>query len=411
MWLVHSSAIDEIIRLEEKRLEASLDPAQVNPGVTESRHRFNQSHDNGQPEILNISGNIAQIEISGVLTKNPSFFFSFFSGGGSTSYSEIVDAIGIAEADESVDEIELFIDSPGGRLDGMEDAINAIRETEKPIIAIVDGNAASAGFAIAAAADKIFATRKTDMIGSIGVVQSRFVSDRIIEITNRESPDKRPDVTTPEGVSVVQDELDAVHNLIIEGIAEGRSAATGRDITPDVINADFGKGAMFVAVDAKKKGLIDDFLETSGNSVNNENSSSNNSENLTIGETMNAADLKLKFPEVHAAILAEGNAAGVTAGIAKERDRCEAHLKGGVMSGNMELATKCISDGTELTNSINMDYLSGAANKSSAAARSDDNPDLGDAAQAAAKTKEDKAAEDLDDKVAASLGYQEETAA
>ncbi|HHN73206.1 MAG TPA: signal peptide peptidase SppA [Thermopetrobacter sp.] len=65
----------------------------------------------------------------------------------------------------------LRIDSPGGTVVGSEALHDAIRRVaeKKPVVAVLDGVAASGGYIAALAADRIFARRNT-ITGSIGVI-------------------------------------------------------------------------------------------------------------------------------------------------------------------------------------------------------------------------------------------------
>jgi len=77
----------------------------------------------------------------------------------------------VAKADPAVKGIFASIDSFGGEAAGAMDAVDALyaMRDAKPMYAMVDDNALSAGYALASAFDKIFVTR-TSLTGSIGVI-------------------------------------------------------------------------------------------------------------------------------------------------------------------------------------------------------------------------------------------------
>lgn len=81
--------------------------------------------------------------------------------------AEIIEEIGKSSAQAVV----LHVDSPGGTVVGAEQLHNALREvaTKKPMVAVVDGMAASGGYITAMAADQIFASQGS-LVGSIGVI-------------------------------------------------------------------------------------------------------------------------------------------------------------------------------------------------------------------------------------------------
>ena len=67
--------------------------------------------------------------------------------------------------------VVVSINSPGGTTTGAEELYRNIRElaAKKPLVAFVDGTAASGGYITAIAADHIVA-RETSLVGSIGVI-------------------------------------------------------------------------------------------------------------------------------------------------------------------------------------------------------------------------------------------------
>ncbi|MFL5119084.1 MAG: S49 family peptidase, partial [Microvirga sp.] len=76
----------------------------------------------------------------------------------------------VAEA-RHVSGVVVAINSPGGTTTGAEELFRGIRQLseKKPLVAFVDGTAASGGYITAIAADHIVA-RETSLVGSIGVL-------------------------------------------------------------------------------------------------------------------------------------------------------------------------------------------------------------------------------------------------
>jgi len=75
-----------------------------------------------------------------------------------------------ADADPNISGIVLVIDSPGGQASGTDLLADAIRSASKPVVAYVEGLAASAAYWIASAADRIIASSEMDRVGSIGTM-------------------------------------------------------------------------------------------------------------------------------------------------------------------------------------------------------------------------------------------------
>ena len=71
----------------------------------------------------------------------------------------------------AVSGVVISINSPGGSTTGSEELFRGIRQlaAKKPLVAFVDGTAASGGYIMALAADHIVA-RETSLVGSIGVL-------------------------------------------------------------------------------------------------------------------------------------------------------------------------------------------------------------------------------------------------
>lgn len=108
---------------------------------------------------------VAVINIVDFITKNPTLFFG-------TSTREVEAAITAALADDSIRQILLWIDSPGGSVDGLADLSDLVFTARrvKPITAFVDGLAASAAYLIASQASEIVAG-KGSLAGSVGTLQ------------------------------------------------------------------------------------------------------------------------------------------------------------------------------------------------------------------------------------------------
>ena len=327
--------------------------------------------------IMAVAGRSAEISVKGVLTQAPSFMAMIF-GGGNTTYPEIISALAEADRNAEVDEIILNIDSPGGTVNGLFDALSAIELTATPVRAVVPGMAASAAFALAAATDKISATNRAAQFGSVGVVIDFYVNDELVSITSTQAPKKRPDVTTDEGVAMVREELDALHNIFVDAIA------TGRHTTAEKVNAEFGQGATLLADDALKRGMIDSVQGTQLVAVKGTKITPAASGNQPEAIKMDLKTLKSEHADVHAEAVQEG--------IMQERDRVGAHLTAGEMSGDMKTALACAKDGTEMSQTLSMKYLMTATNHADIANHLADDAGASAADAVAGSTEESEAA-------------------
>src|SRR3954453_63372 len=87
---------------------------------------------------------------------------------GSQRTSDLLKRVGESSA---VSGVVISINSPGGSTTGSEELYRGIRQlaAKKPLVAFVEGTAASGGYITALAADHIVA-RETSLVGSIGVL-------------------------------------------------------------------------------------------------------------------------------------------------------------------------------------------------------------------------------------------------
>ena len=290
--------------------------------------------------ILKVAGDRAEISVKGVMTKAPNMFAMFF-GGGNTVYSEIVAAIAQVEQTPTVRRTTMRIDSGGGQFDGLFDALAAMQVAKKPIDVVVDGVAASAAYALASQGSNITAKNQASRVGSVGVVGTFSVNENEVQITSTEAPRKRPDVTTEEGVAMVREELDAMHDIFVEAIA------TGRKVSVQDVNDNYGRGATLLAAKALKTGMIDAIEKTNSKPAR----SGGNPQGI---KTMDLKELMAQHPDVYAA--------AVQVGIDQERDRVGAHVIMGEATGAMETACAAIKDGSAMTEVLRATYMTAGMN-------------------------------------------------
>jgi len=378
-WFIETETLKAIERAEESGWQPSAEETAAFVARTQAAE--------GGSRILEKSGRSAVVNVTGILTPKPSLFAYIF-GGGNTTYPEIIQAVAEAEADEDVEDITLAIDSPGGVVsDLFFDAMAAVSAAKKPTEARISGMGTSAAFGIASQTDKITAKNAATLTGSVGVVTSRFVSSQIIDITSTAAPKKYPDAATEEGRAVIREELDAVHSLFVDAIAQGRSAATGEKITAKKVNSDFGQGATVLAVEAVKRGMIDGIAESGPDASESQTPKNKAAKNggESLEGNMDLTELKANHPDVYAAAVAEG--------VNQERDRVSAHLELGTASGDIETAHAAIRDGSEMTQALSAKYLAAGMNRAAENTRESENVPAGASNSEAEGAAEDKGAE------------------
>jgi len=156
----------------------------------------------------------------------------------------------------------LRIDSPGGAVAPSQEIykeITAYRAAGKPIVVSMGNMAASGGYYIASAADKIFASQGT-ITGSIGVI---FTIPKYQELAKKVGVEFRvfkagefKDMASPyrsiseSEAKLLKNLLDDTHNQFIE------DAAAGRGVDADVMR-NFADGRIFTGKQAYENNLID----------------------------------------------------------------------------------------------------------------------------------------------------------
>ena len=360
MWLLEQGVLGQLREANGKTVEIS---AAVK---ADFEAMFAPSSTGSSSRIMSVEGNVANIQVSGVISNTPDIMSMLF-GGGNVLWSEIQAAISEAAGDSNIEKIQMQISSGGGSVDGMFDALAAVRAVDKPVVAMVNNLAASAAFGLASQADEIVVNNRAARIGSVGIVARIGLDANSISVTSTNAPNKAPDMTTEEGQDVLREELDAMHFLFVEAIAEGRSAATGKQVTIEDVNANFGKGSVFLAEKARDAGMIDGILGTSelrSRQISNKMSAKQPTNNLTTGENMDYKTLKREHAETYEAAVADG--------VAQERDRVVAHLLMGQAAGAVDTAIKAVEEGAEMTNILQAKYMSAGMVRKEVGARAED---------------------------------------
>ncbi|HEX9021489.1 MAG TPA: signal peptide peptidase SppA [Nitrospirota bacterium] len=150
------------------------------------------------------------------------------------SSEQIVDELTDYAEDASIKAIVLRIDSPGGGVVVSQEIYNAVKNAKKEgkkIVASLGTVAASGGYYVAAAADKIVANPGT-LTGSIGVKMEFANIEKLLEKIGVKGmvvkAGEYKDIGSPfrdmteQEKKLLQGVIDDVHNQFIEAVAEGR---------------------------------------------------------------------------------------------------------------------------------------------------------------------------------------------
>jgi capsid assembly protease len=120
------------------------------------------------------SGEIAVLPLYGVITQRGNMVDDV-SGPGSVSTQQFASALRQAITDDTISQILIDIDSPGGSVYGVAELADEIASAraQKPVVAIANSLAASAAFWIGCSASEFYVSPGGE-VGSIGVWQAHF---------------------------------------------------------------------------------------------------------------------------------------------------------------------------------------------------------------------------------------------
>ena len=164
--------------------------------------------------------------------------------------------------DKSIKAIILRIDSPGGGVGASQEIYREITRTreEKPVVVSMGGVAASGGFYIAAACDKIVANPGT-ITGSIGVIMQYYkykeLAEKIGFTQEVIKSGEFKDIGNPNRDLTERDReiLDAVISDIQSQFVN--AVAAGRNLPPEKVR-EIADGRIFTGSMAKEWGLVDE---------------------------------------------------------------------------------------------------------------------------------------------------------
>jgi signal peptide peptidase SppA len=201
--------------------------------------------------------NVAVIEVDGTLVNKNG---ALGPDCGMTGYDGIRTQFTAALQDPAVAGIAFYIESPGGEVAGCFDLAEFVLEARgtKPVLALVDGMAASAAYALASACDRI-ACSSVGLVGSIGVIVAHADFSKMLEkdgvnvsliFAGARKADGNPFNPLPAAVRAsIQAEIDAVWEQFAELVARGRG------LTPQAVKK--LEADSFLAAEGAKKGLVD----------------------------------------------------------------------------------------------------------------------------------------------------------
>ena len=180
---------------------------------------------------------------------------------------EIIDHIKSAQKDKNVKAVIIRTFSPGGSVFASDRIYNQItefrRETNKPVVAFMEGLAASGGYYTSVACDKIIA-EPTTITGSIGVIMGHFVLQGLLEEKlgiqpvviksglKKDWPSSFSEVTDEQKEYLQTKLIGPAYERFVQLIADGREQLTLEQVRP------LADGSIYNANEALANKLIDE---------------------------------------------------------------------------------------------------------------------------------------------------------
>lgn len=246
-WAISPECLSEIRQIYAAHMRGDkIDWQGIESGIA--------SYDSPYPENgYDLIDGVAVIPITGPITKGSSFM-SFLFGG--MTIDEISVAFNAALADDAVNSIMLQVNSPGGSILGVQEFATQIYEARgrKPIVTYCDGVMASAAYWIGAAADKVYISGKTNMVGHIGVIFTHYTDKWENETKFYAGKYKHIDAggeLNEEDKGILQARVDYVYSIFVEDIAKFKGVPVG------TVLSDMTEGRVFLGQQAVTAGLVD----------------------------------------------------------------------------------------------------------------------------------------------------------
>lgn len=204
-------------------------------------------------------GSIAVIRVFGAIVQRAS---QLGPCEGGTGTEDIGNALQMALADETVSQILMHFDTPGGSVFGVGELGAAIMagRAQKPIIGLADSMAASAGYWLLSQCSEAYVT-PGGMVGSIGVYGAHQDISKALEAEGVNitlvSAGKYKVEGSPyaplgeEARSSMQESIDGYYGMFTKAVAKGRGVGV------DQVRSGMGEGRVLQADAALKAGMVD----------------------------------------------------------------------------------------------------------------------------------------------------------
>lgn len=249
-WMIEESGLEKLIAIAESHAAGVLPEAAL---------KFAENEKRGG--IWSMDGRVAVVDITGPVFPKSNMMTALSGATSSQAIAGAMDEVMNARPDAMV----LRIDSPGGAVIGgfeAADKIAEVRASGIPVIASVEGMAASLAYLFASQSDEIHLSR-VSVVGSVSVIYKAQNDERMMRnagvdmITLRSGDRKQVDNVIAAGNSTTAQmrgmvsRIDLLHSMFVSAIAQGRFNKRKMDA------ASVATGEVWIGRDAVKAGIAD----------------------------------------------------------------------------------------------------------------------------------------------------------
>lgn len=288
-----------------------------------------------------IDQGVALLPISGKLVNKGGYMDAM---SGIASYESVIAKLKAANADICVQGVLIEGDTPGGEVAGLAAVTQQLRAMQKPVWWIANSMTASAGYWMAATAERIAAVPQST-VGSIGTVvilrdmtkamEKSGIGAVIVRSGAKKMLGSGLEAHSAEFLSSVQARVDAANDVFIAHVAEerGLSADKIRELEGDAFTAEEAKSLKLIDTVATVEDFHRSFVAAlkKGSSIAGAKSIATSPKGNTMSEvTLSQEELNAR--------LAAARTEGATAGAQSERERISAILGSAEAKGRATLA-------------------------------------------------------------------------
>jgi signal peptide peptidase SppA len=256
-WLITAEYMESMAETVRSHM---LGPKLNLSSIEEKINTFSTSQEDRDFEVVN---GRAIIPLYGMIVKKPSAFERIFYGArGLEKFEDMFDQ---ALADESIKEIIIDVNSPGGAVPGVQNMAAKIFKSrgKKQITAFVSEMMASAATWIGTAADRVIIGEGTTKTGSIGVYtthvswkdyEKRVGLQTTLIKAGKYKVSQHPDnKLNKDDKEYIQGQVDYIYDLFTKDVARNRG------VGQETVMESMADGKIFIGQQGIEAGLVDGF--------------------------------------------------------------------------------------------------------------------------------------------------------